>query len=484
MGVKALFGVTVVPAAMCGAIIVACVSQRIRDLFFALLVFLSPMIERFDVNFWSREWYRGTARGFEVSIPDILALGLLGSAVLMPRRGEARAYWPASLGWQILFFVYACGIVAFQDPQLFGLFELFKMMHGLILVLAVAFYLRSEREVRLLLLSLGALVCFEGLLALKQRYVDGVHRVPGTIDDSNSLSVFFCMTAPVMVAAINSRLPLGFKLFSGAAVGLACLGEVLTISRAGVIILLTVLAAAALTTMSYRVTPRKLAITLMVIAATTGIAAKCWKTFETRFDESTLAEEYGNHRNLGRGYYLRVAHAIIEDKWLGVGLNNWSFWVSNRYGPKLGYRFVPYRGVDHEPSTVIPSGANVDEAQAAPAHCLGALTAGELGIPGLILFTFVWLRWLQMGASFLWPRMPDPLRRIGVGIFFGFCGVFLQSLTEWVFRQSPIYYLFHVLLGALASLYHIKRLAAKGAVVENAPAEDALVPTEPLEQWA
>lgn len=484
MGIKAIFGLTVVPAAMCGAILVACLSQRIRDLFFILLVFLSPIIERFDVNFWSREWYRGTARGFEVSVPDILALGLLGAAVLAPRRGEARAFWPASFGFQLLFFFYACAMVALQDPKLFGLFELFKMLHGLILVLAVAFYLRSERELRLLILSLGTLVCYEGLLALKQRYVDGIHRVPGTIDDSNSLSVFFCMTAPVMAAVINSRVPSILKYLSTAAIGLAVIGEVLTISRAGVIILASVLGATALATMSYRMTIRKFAITLMVISAGCGIAAKAWKTFQERFGESTLAQEYGNHRNLGRGYYLRVARAIIEDKWLGIGLNNWSFWVSNRYGPELGYRFVPYRGVDTEPSTVIPSGANVDEAQAAPAHCLGALTAGELGVPGLILFSLVWLRWLQMGASFLWPRTPDPLRRIAIGIFFGFVGVFLQSLTEWVFRQSPIYYLFHVLLGALAGLYYLKRRAKQAAQSETQSEESIFVPDESLAQPA
>src|SRR5438105_2005881 len=84
--------------------------------------------------------------------------------------------------------------------------------------------------------------------------------------------------------------------------------------------------------------------------------------------------------SLGRGYYIRVAAAIAEDRWFGVGLNNWSYWVSQKYGPMLGYRFVPYRGMDKDPSLVIPPGSNVDEAQAAPAHSLAALTVGELGI--------------------------------------------------------------------------------------------------------
>jgi hypothetical protein len=470
MGFKAIFGLTVVPAAILGGSLMACMSRRVRDVFFVLLVFLSPMIELVDVNFVSREWYRGTSRGFEFSILDILAISLLVSAVLFPRPGESRGYWPASLGLMILFFLYACGNVAGAEPKLFGLFELFKMVRGIILVLAVAFYLRSERELRLLLFSLAALVCFEGLLALKQRYLGGINRVPGTIDDSNSLSVFVCLTAPVLVAAVNSRLPAWLKALCAAGIALAGIAEILTISRAGVVILAAMLAGAAAVTASYRMTPRRIAIWGAVALAAAAVTAKSWRSLSERFQSSTLEQEYGNHHNLGRGYYLRVASAIVDDHWFGVGLNNWSYKVSNYYGPKLGYRFVPYRGTDTEPSTAIPSGSNVDEAQAAPAHCLAALTAGELGIPGLFFLALLWLRWFQMAASFVWKRTANPMRRLGVGLLFGFGGIFLQSLTEWVFRQSPIFYVFHILLGTLMSLYYMKSQARRPRVVEQAEA--------------
>jgi hypothetical protein len=212
-----------------------------------------------------------------------------------------------------------------------------------------------------------------------------------------------------------------------------------------------------LATVSFRLTGRKVAISVMVLLAAAGLVGKSWKTLKARFEESSLKAEYGNKRSLGRGYYLRVAQAIAEDRWLGVGLNNWSWWVSNKYGPRLGYRFVPYRSMDKDPSTIVPPDSNVDMAQAAPAHSLGALTLGELGIPGLILFTFLWIRWFLMGAGFLWKRTAEPTRRIGIGLFFALLGIFLHSLTEWVFRQSPIYYVIHILLGALASLCYTKR---------------------------
>src|SRR5262249_39927199 len=162
---------------------------------------------RLDVNFVSRDFYRGTSRGFELSILHILAASLLFSSILAPRPGQSRGYWVPSIGFMMLLFFYACFNVAISDPKLFGEFELFKMFNGLLVVVAVAFYLRSERELRLLILGLGLIVGYQGLLALKQRYVDGIHRIYGSLDDSNSLSVYFCTTVPVLAAALAARIP-------------------------------------------------------------------------------------------------------------------------------------------------------------------------------------------------------------------------------------------------------------------------------------
>jgi hypothetical protein len=473
---KDLIGLVLAVIGISGGVLATCIFPRVRDLFFVAMVFLAPMTEDYDINFVSRDFYRGTTRGFEFSLVDILSISLLLSALLLPRRGNSRGYWPASLGLMILFFLYACFNVGIADPKIFGLFELSKMVRGMTIFLAVAFYLRSERELRLLILALGLVVCYEGSLALRQRYLWGLHRVPGTLDDSNSLSVFLCTTAPFFVAAITSQIPRLLKGLSALAIALACVGVVLTISRAGVIIIALVLLCAAIATVSLRFTPKKILITLLIVIAATGVTLKSWKTLQTRFESVSLADEYTKKKTLGRGYYIRVAATIAEDRWFGVGLNNWSYWVSQKYGPMLGYRFVPYRGTDKDPSLVIPPGSNVDEAQAAPAHSLAALTAGELGIPGLVLFSFLWLRWFQMGASFLWPRIPDPMRRMGIGIFFGLCGLFLQSLTEWVFRHSPIYYTIHILLGALAALYYVKRQETRAAKLRKPESEESSFP--------
>ena len=77
-----------------------------------------------------------------------------------------------------------------------------------------------------------------------------------------------------------------------------------------------------------------------------------------------------------------------------------------------------------------------------------------------------------MGVSFLGLRSPEAMHCLGVGFFFSTCGIFLQSQTEWTYRQTHIFYTFNVLLGALASLYYLKRQAARTPIDTNAVTEE------------
>jgi len=441
----------------CGATLFTSLSQRVRDLVFFLMVTLASVTEYIDVNFVSREWYRGTTCGFEVSFVDILSISLLLGALIRPRDGEKRFYWPKSFGWMICYFLFAAFCVALADPKIFGLFELSKMIRGLVMFLATALYLRSERELRIFILALGTVVCYQGLVALQQRYMYGMYRVYGTLDDSNSLSMYLCTTAPVMVAVLTSRVPKYFKALAAVAIALAFVGVILTISRAGLMAIILMLFLATVATVSYRITLKKVLIVCVVTVGMAAALGKAWKTLGARFAGDSLKNEYSAKHEQNRGYYIRIAAEIAKDSWFGVGPNNWSFWVSDRYGPKLGFDFVPYPDTVHKPSQKVPPGRNIDDPQAAPAHSLAALTAGEMGYGGLVFFTLLWLRWLTMGASFLWPRRADPMRRIGVGIFFGMGGTFFQSMTEWVFHQTPIFYTFHIMVGVLASLCYVRK---------------------------
>jgi len=448
IGFCLFFGATLAGAVATGF------SLRARDAVFFLMIALAAISYKLDVNFHSHYWYRGTTRGFEFSLVDILAWSVLISSFLFPRAGEPRWFWPGGLGLMLLFFLYACGNVVFSDPKIYGVFELSKMLRGILIFLAAAMFVRSERELAILVFALGCAICFEGVIALKQRLLGGLYRVSGTLDDPNSFSLYLCTIAPVFVAAATSTLPKWLRWFSVVALAAATVSIVLTISRAGIPIFAFVVLGATVGCVSWRITAKKLIAIALISLCLIGLIYKSWNLLAYRYTHDTLESEYLDTTKFeSRGYFLRLAKVITDDRFFGVGLNNWSYWVSKKYGVQLGTPYEDYDDLTYAPSKqALPSFH-----YAAPAHNLAALTAGELGLPGLLLFALVWLRWFQMGVSFLWPRVPDAMHRLGIGIFFGLTGAFLQSLTEWVFRQEHIYLTFHAMVGTLASLYWMKR---------------------------
>jgi hypothetical protein len=182
-----------------------------------------------------------------------------------------------------------------------------------------------------------------------------------------------------------------------------------------------------------------------------------WDALVMRFGQASLREEFLKEDAVEtRGVYWRIVFAIADEEPYGVGFNNWSYAVSKTYGPQLGYMYHDYDVVKWDPDKDKTDETN----HAPPAHSLAVITWGELGLPGLCIFGLLWLRWFQIGLRFLRDRLNrDPMHRIGIGLLFGTVGLFIQSITEWTYRQTSIMFTFHVLMGMLASLYYAKRQA-------------------------
>ena len=434
----------------------ACLSRRVQEVLFFLLVAGSAFTERMDINFLSREWYRGTTRGIEVSFIDFLALILLAACLLKPRT-RPRFLWPAGLVPLLLYFGWCAASVGLSRPSLFGLFELSKVLRGIVVFLAAAAFIRSGREVKVLLLGLAAAVLVEGLAALRDRYIWGEFRVAAYFPHPNSLSMHACIAAPVMAAAALSDAPRAMRRLFALCAGLAAVAVILTISRTGFAALLTVMAGTAALCFSFRLTLRRAVTAALILLVATAGLARSWDTVKSRFLESSLEDEYGSKDvTQGRGVYLHLARMIAKGHFCGIGLNNWSFAVTNEYAPRIGMHYIPYIDTEKKPYDGRPPDG-LDACQAAPAHNLGALTLGELGWPGLLLFALVWLSWFRTAGSFLRRRSAALLSRFGTGVFLGLAAAFFQSFTEWEYRQTPIFFLIHILAGSAAALYYLRR---------------------------
>src|SRR5580704_8716884 len=124
----------------------ASVVQRARDIMFFLLVAGAVLTERMSVNFFSQAWYRGTTRGIEISLMDILAVSILAASLLAPRYRGPRWYWPVGLAFLGAYFLYGCFSVFISEPKIYGVFELSKIARGIIIFLAAASFVRTKRE--------------------------------------------------------------------------------------------------------------------------------------------------------------------------------------------------------------------------------------------------------------------------------------------------------------------------------------------------
>lgn len=429
--------------------------QRMRDIALFAFVFCAVLLERMDVTFLGQYWYRGTSRGIEVSAVDVVPICLLVATLLLPRYRQGRFFWPASLGLMLVYFAYCCVSVANARPQIYGIWELTKIVRGIIVFVAAAMFIRSRRELAIVVLALCCVAWLEAGNALEQRFFKGAFRPPGTLDHENTLSTYLCMVGPVLVAAVMSDWSKKLRWFAAVSCLFAAGAELLTLSRMGIPVFALVVTGTAIMCTSWKITRQKIAIVAACGVCAAGLLYVSWDGIKARYLQSNIkAELTDTHAIETRGVYWRLAFLILEDHPFGVGLNNWSYYIGKQYGAELGYNYTDYDDIKWTPDK--------DDAReiflAPAADTLPALMLGELGIAGLAVFSLLWLRWFQMGASFLRRRLDaDPMHRLGIGILFGTLGIFLQSATEWTYRQTPVMFTFHLLLGALASLYYARR---------------------------
>ena len=440
-----------------GGAALAAYSRRARELAFGALVFSMTISDRLDINFLSREWYRGTTRGIEVSFVDFLALCVLLGALLAARRERFRPYWPSSIFMMLAYFIYCCINVALSEPRLFGLFELTKIARGVIVFLAAAYFVRGRREVNILLWAICLAIAFESGVALRDRYVLGIHRISATLDHPNVLSMYCCIVIGLLIPQILSEASGALRALYGMCATLAAGSAILSISRMGVFTLAVVFGVALVSSMGLRLTVRNIVVLAVAAVLAGGMLAKSWQTLADRYGQASLEEEYFDASSEGRGSYFRQLVPIIRERFFGVGLNNWSYWVSSKYGAEVGAHYTAYDGVNGAPSGL----------QAAPAHNLGVLTIGELGWPGLLLLGCIWAQWFWMGAVFLVRQRPDVVTRYGTGAFYAMLAIFLQSLTEWEFRDTKIFLFAHIIMGALSAIYFANRHVRKDGVADS-----------------
>lgn len=416
---------------------------QVRDWLFGLGVYMTVDLDRYDINLDGRAFYRAATRGFELSIVDVISAILIFSA----SRGERRAR-PPTYVLIVTYTAYAALTVLLNDPKIFGAFELTKILRGLFAFTAAARYVSGPRQLRVLMIALTATIGYEGAQSLFMRYVGHVHRVGGTLNHPNNLAVFSNVAAPILLtAAFADYAPTLKKAFAfGYALCGACV--VLTISRTGFAVFMMISALIFFTLVRIRLTPRQIATLAALGLVGLGAVYRAKDSLTARYESASLSKEATSDK--GRGLYFRLGAAVFADRPFGVGLNNWSWVVTNEYYEKFGLPFRPYENTDVDFSSYTKMEAV--QMVAPPAHNLWILTLGEVGIIGFGLFVAIWVRWMVIARRFVRRSAGDIVSRYGAGVFFALLGLTLSTMTEYAYRHAQIFFFVHMLVGGMMGL--------------------------------
>ncbi len=357
------------------------------------------------VNIASHETYRGVDRGFEFTSIDLLAWTLM-VALPAPKQGA-----PYKLV-QLLFFVPCALSVIHAQVPLYTAFSLWKLLRMYVFVLAMWRIVVEPRRLNFLLDGLCAGLIFQAFWCTKLRYLDHHHQIAGVFSHKNSLGMAVNIVLPVMLA----RFMYTGSRISGAAVAAGALCIVFSLSRGSLTMMVVGLSTVYFVSMLRGVNGRKVAITLGGVFGALVIVAKSFDTILRRF-ESAPETSAG-----ARVKFKEVAHMMIDDQPLGIGMNMYSWEIQHHYGPRLG----------------------LPETEAGVAHHVYWLTTAECGWLGIVTY-LVLLAVVYVAAlrAFVAGRK-DYRGQLAMGCLAGLTVMYMQGTLEWVARQTVQSYLFWI----------------------------------------
>jgi len=442
VGVKYGIFILVVTIGVPALSFVAAQSRKFREGLFGLIVFSTLFVGSIDINFMARMWYKAMSQGIQYSFVDILTWILLLSSALAAGREGKRLNWPPSLGLLLLFFVWSSINVAISWPQLFGMFQLNNMVRGLLVFLAAAWYYRSPRDLRILVVAVIAVLVYQGGLSILQRYVWNEFRVTGSLHHPNALADYCSMLAPIALAVAFSNASVIFRALCGIGWMFGGIAVVLSISRMGALLFALGTGAVLVSNLRSGITVQRIALGAVLVAVGAGLIVRGWDKISGRHEAMTTLEDRGD-ATAGRWVYYEMGFDIANQHPFGVGLNNWSWHVSAEKGQP--YESVHSRGEYGK--------------RAIFAHSYYMLVLGELGYPGFLIMIAIFLRWAFMLGKSLLITNNDPATQAYVGMFVMFIIMCAYSVTECSLASQHMIMIVYLVYGMGAAASQAVRTA-------------------------
>lgn len=391
-----------------------------------------------DINIISHETYRGDSSGIEVTTIDLMALSLF---VAQRVRG-ARPFEGFRFTWSRMLYLGAVLLSLTAAPLLLhATYSVWKLLRMFFAFSVLATEFTDLASVRAALIGLGAGVLSQGLWAMKQRYIDGMHRLSGSQPHPNSLGMLVNLVTPTALALMLA----GHKRrFNAAIVATGAVCVILSLSR-GAILMFAVSAALVIAgSLAKDFKLRKLAVVGSLMVGGVALLVKSIDTILARFDNAPKASEEA------RVLFNMAAEAMAKDHALGIGINMYSHVLEHGgYADRFELATMDRNGI---------------------AHHIYWLTAAELGYAGLAAYLLMLA--VIIVAAMRAATIRDIRGDIALGITAGLAVTYIQGTAEWVARQTRMSYAFW-LLAALVSGLLAMRARERARATAQVGARDA-----------
>ncbi|MGB0712414.1 MAG: O-antigen ligase family protein [Gammaproteobacteria bacterium] len=386
-----------------------------------------------DINFVSMEWYRGDTRGFEFGVTDWMVISLIIVMAKSPRWQKHKLdLIPPNGGLVMAYFVFAVISALVAYVGVYAGFGVFKLIRAIAVFWVAYNYLRSEEDLRFILMILAAIVCMEFLIVLKQR-MGGIYRAPGTTPHSNTLAVYINMMNMIFFAFILGEQSKR-TLLHWACLGMGSIMVLATFSRGALVTMILGYGLVIVLSFYDRIKPRKTKVLLTLFLLALPVAIKVAPAIIDRFLNAPEAS------GESRGYANEAAIAMANDHLFGVGINNYSHVINET-------EYI--RFIDNPVDRGI-------------VHNIYLLHACEMGWPGLLMFVLMIGNFFLIGLRVIKKRRDNTVTYMAVGIVAAMFTLWFQSMLEWLFRQTYVTVQFFMLAGFLAALERVDRTMEAG----------------------
>ncbi len=372
------------------------------------------------LNIVSYETYRGSSRGFETTIVDLVCWSVL----IAVTRGEKRASFPLAL--QLIAYVgVAFASVLGSEIPLFSYFELWKIFRGALLAWA-GFRVATNTELNVAVLrGLCFAAAYSAVLALMDRYVFGLLQAMGPFPHQNALAMAENHIFPLALAQVlvghGRRLELATVL-------LAPLGLIIALSRAGLALFVVGAAVTFLVSLSQRVSARKVVFLALGIVGAALVLLKAADTIVERFMTASAKSAEA------RVEFEEVGRLMNEDfPLLGVGPNMYSFQSQyGGYGERVGLVQMDVGGLMHN---------------------IYQLSKAEMGIIGYFAFLLLAFSPVILGIIAYFKDKDIVRKNVVLGLTVGIGLTLIHGNLEWTLRTAQMGSIFWLTIGVISGVY-------------------------------